>query len=210
MRRGRIELGLTLRRRAPPFIYYLFFTMPSSRPHWPTLWAAFLLVFATTLHGLSAEDNDIKNHPVLKYFLGSWTGEGELKGKDGNVITIKEEWKGQAASANTLTIEGKHDINGDQHGFEWTVIRNAATGAFESNFRPNTNSGDTQHYEMVFSEADLRVQSTTILPDGNTKLEITETVLGKDHDQIESKITLSDGSGEVLLSGVVKHRKAKE
>jgi hypothetical protein len=157
-----------------------------------------------------ADEPSIKNDPVLKYFIGKWTAEGELKSKDGNVTKVKEEWKGQAVSDNTLTLEGKYDINGGSQGFEWNIIHNAGVGTYEATFRPDTASNNSEHFEISIQEAELKVESTALLGDGTSKLNIVETITGKDHDQIESKITLTNSQGEVQLSGMIKHQREKE
>ena len=55
-----------------------------------------LLLLRCVGGALAADKFDFRTRLFLKHLLGEWTTEGDLKGKDGNVVRIKEDWKAEA------------------------------------------------------------------------------------------------------------------
>jgi len=158
-----------------------------------------------------AEDKfDFKTHFFLKHLIGEWTTEGELKGADGNIVKIKEEWKAEVLGENTFTIEGKREINDNSQNYKWTITHNPATGLFEAAHRASDDNGDTQRFEISFSEAEMKMEMTAFLGGGNSKVVLVDTFPEKGRDTFESKVTLTDESGAVTLSGPLKNTRVKK
>ena len=66
------------------------------------------------------------------------------------------------------------------------------------------------HFEVALTESETKLNLSALLPDGVTKVELVDTFNGKDHDGMDSKVTLTDASGTEALAGVIKHQKSKE
>lgn len=161
--------------------------------------------------GALAEDKfDFKTHFFLKHLLGEWTTEGELKGKEGNVVRIKEDWKAEALGENTFAIEGKREINENSQTFKWTITHNPGTNLFEATHHSGDDNPDTQRFEIQFSEAEMKMEMTALLGGGDSKVVIVDTFRGKERDSFEGRVTLTDESGAVTLSGTLKSMRIKK
>ena len=75
---------------------------------------------------------DLSTHPVFKHYIGTWKASGELKGEDGKVTTITEEWTGKADGETGFLIEGTRTMNGDTQPFKWTITHNAGADSFDA------------------------------------------------------------------------------
>lgn len=151
-------------------------------------------------------DSDIAKNPILKHLVGEWEAKGELTGQDGNVITIKEEWKGTVVSANTFTIEGKRTINSEESVYKWTITQNPGTGVYEA--MHSINNGETQRFEGSFSEPNLSVEWVAQL-DGGSTIKLVETFTGEAKDAFDTEVTFTNGKGETTLSGKIENKKVK-
>lgn len=179
---------------------------PSRLRPWPLL--AVVLALAG---GLAAgEKFDFRTHGFFKHLLGEWTTEGELKGADGNVIKLKEEWKAEAVGETTLTIEGRRDLNGNVQNYKWTFTRDPATGLFEAAHRVSDDNPDTQRFEIQVSESEMRMEMSAFLDTNNSKVVLTDTFAGEDRDTFETLVTLSDSSGATTLSGTLRNKRSKK
>jgi hypothetical protein len=156
------------------------------------------------------EKNDFKEHVVFKHIIGEWKSQGELKGKDGNIVTIKQEWKAEAVGANTLVIQGTRELNGNSETYKWTITKNPSTGLFEAELNPNTNNPDTLRFEMNVDEAAMKVEMSGFLGSDNSKVILVDQFNGAERDSFQTQITLSDNSGTVTLSGSMKNERVKK
>lgn len=157
-----------------------------------------------------AEDKfDFKTHFFLKHYIGEWTTEGELKGADGNVVKLKQEWKAEVLAENTFTIEGRRELNDNVQTYKWTITRNPSTGLFEATHRASDDA-DSQRFEINFSEAEMKMEMTAILGGGNSRIVIVDTFPEKGRDTFEGKVTLTDEGGAVTLSGTLKNTRARK
>jgi hypothetical protein len=169
-----------------------------------TLFACILL--ATTAAFSADGDKDIAKNPVIKHFVGEWEAKGELTGQDGNVITIKEEWKGVVVSANTFAIEGKRVINNEESVYKWTITQNPDTGVYEA--MHVINSGEAQRFEGNFSEPNFTVEWVAQL-DGGSTIKLVESFTNEARDAFDTEVTFTNGKGETTLSGKVSNKKVK-
>ena len=161
-----------------------------------------------TMH--AEEKFDFKTHFFLKHMLGEWTTTGELKGTDGNVIKLKEEWKATVEGDTTMVIEGKRELNDNSQNYKWTITRNPSTGLFEAAHRASDESPDTQRFEINFSEADMSMEWTGFLGSDNSKVTLVDKFKGTDRDTIEVQVTFMDNSGMTTLSGTLKSERVKK
>jgi hypothetical protein len=161
---------------------------------------------STTTPAAAEANKDIAKNPVIKHFMGEWEAKGDLTGQDGNVITIKEEWKGAAVSENTFTIEGKREINGEESVYKWTITHNPDTGVYEA--MHTINNGDTQRFEGTLSEAALTVEWVAQL-DGGSTIKLVESFTNEAKDAFDTEVTFTNGKGETTLSGKIANKKVK-
>jgi hypothetical protein len=151
-------------------------------------------------------DKDIAKNPIIKHLVGEWEAKGELTGQDGNVIAIKEEWKGSVVSTNTFSIEGKRVINSEESVYKWTITQNPDTGVYEA--MHVINNGETQRFEGNFSEPSLSVEWIAQL-DGGSTIKLVESFTGGAKDAFDTDVTFTNGKGETTLSGKIANKKVK-
>lgn len=153
---------------------------------------------------------EFKTHFFLKHLIGEWTTEGELKGADGNIVRLREEWKAEVLGENTFTMEGRRELGDNSQNYKWTITRNPVTGLFEAEHRASDGSSDAQRFEINFSEPEMKMEMTAILGGGNSRIVLVDTFPEKDRDTFESKVTLTDESSAVTLSGTLKSKRGKK
>ncbi len=168
------------------------------------------LLFLVTAPARAEDKFDFKTHFFFKHLIGEWITEGELKGTDGNVVKLKEEWKAEALGDDTFVIEGTRELNGQPENYKWTVTRNASTGLFEAAHRASDNNPDTQRFEINFSEAEMKMEWTGFLGGGDSKAVLVDTFAGTDRDAFESDVKLTNESGATTLSGILKSKRVKK
>lgn len=164
------------------------------------------LILATAAAFSADGDKDIAKNPIIKHFVGEWEAKGELTAQDGNVITIKEEWKGAVVSANTFAIEGKRVINSEESVYKWTITQNPDTGVYEA--MHVINNGETQRFEGNFSEPNFSVEWVAQL-DGGSTIKLVESFTGEAKDAFDTEVTFTNGKGETTLSGKITNKKVK-
>lgn len=177
----------------------------------PQVVLAFLLCgfSCMPLRGQEVVD-DLAKHPLLKHLIGEWTAEGELTAQDGNVITIRQEWKGTVLSPDTFAIEGKREINGngEKTDYKWTIIHNKAAGSYEAMHDPG-NGGAVQRFEGSLSEL-TKVLEWVSRGDGGSSIKLVDAFVGEGHDTFETEVTFTNDKGETTLSGKITNRKVKK
>jgi hypothetical protein len=151
-------------------------------------------------------EKDIAKNPIIKHLVGEWEAKGELTAPDGNVITIKEEWKGTVVSANTFAIEGKRVINSEESVYKWTITQNPDTGVYEA--MHVINNGETQRFEGNFSEPNFSVEWVAQL-DGGSTIKLVESFTGEAKDAFDTEVTFTNGKGETTLSGKIANKKVR-
>ena len=156
------------------------------------------------------QKTDFKSHAFFKHLIGEWKCEGELKAADGNIVTIKEEWKADVFGENTLVMEGKREINGNSQNYKWTIIQNPSTGLYEASHQASTDSADTQRFEVLVPDKELKMEMSGFLGSSNSKVIIVDTFADGNTDVLKSEVTLTDEKGTTTLSGTLTHKREKK
>jgi hypothetical protein len=167
----------------------------------------FVLLAASAL-AFAEDKGGFKSSDFFKAYAGEWEMTGELQKGDGGVIKIKESWKAEFQGDDTLNIEGKRELDGNSQDFVWTMTHNPATGLYEASHRAK-DSGDAIRFEVSLSETEMKIEMTALLGN-NSKIAITDAFADKEHDTIESKITMTDDNGATTLSGTLTHKRVKK
>lgn len=152
---------------------------------------------------------DFATHAFFKHLIGEWTSEGELKAADGNTTAVKEEWKGAVSGEGTFTIAGKRELNKDKHDYLWTIVQTATSGVYEVTHYISTNGGETMRFEASVSEVELTMERVAQLGNNNI-LKLQSSFSGTDRDTMLSKVSISDPSGKLTLSGTVTNKRVKK
>ncbi len=166
-------------------------------------------LFALTVLAFAEDKGGFKNNEFFKAYVGEWEMNGELQKGDGGVLKIKETWKAEFVGDDTLNIEGTRVIDGNSQDFVWTMTHNPSTGLYEASHKGSKDSADTQRFEVSVSETEMKIDMTALLGN-NSKIAITDAFADKEHDTIESKITLTDDAGATTLSGTLTHKRVKK
>lgn len=151
---------------------------------------------------------DLSTHAVFRHYLGAWKAEGELKGENGNNITIKEEWTGKVDGDNGFLIEGTRTLNGDTQPFKWTITHNAGADNFEA-VLSGADGSQTIRFEGNASTVNLTLELKAITGSGQSSITITESFEGDARDVMRSKVTFTGDAGQTTLEGTIKHEKQK-
>jgi hypothetical protein len=151
---------------------------------------------------------DLSSHPVLKHYIGTWKAEGELKGENGNVLKITEEWTGKADGDNGLLIEGTRTINSDTQPFKWTITHNAGADNFEA-VLGGADGAQTIRFEGNASTVNLTLELKAVTGGGESSITISESFEGDAREVMLSKVTFTGDAGQTTLEGTIKHEKQK-
>ena len=158
------------------------------------------LVLTVSLHA-----EDLAKHVVFKHYLGKWTAEGELKGENNNVVTIKEDWEGKSDGDNTFVLEGTRTLNNDTQPFKWTFALNPTTGTCEANLTGGDGSQPLR-FEVNLSEVNqtMELKAQT----GQTSaITVKEEFTDDKHDTLMSHVVFTNDEGRTTLEGDIKHKK---
>ena len=167
-----------------------------------------LAVALLTTSAGAQQQLDFTKHAFFKHLIGEWRAKGDLKGADGNITTLKEEWKGSVTGEGAFVIEGKRELNKDMQDYRWTICATATSGLFEVTYFVNANGGQTLRFEASVSEADLTMELSAPLGEGTLK--ITDSFPGSERDTLLSKVNLTDGGGKTTLSGTITNKRVKK
>lgn len=167
---------------------------------------AFLLSISVTL---AQQPADFGKHPFFQHFVGTWKAEGELKGEDGKVITITEDWKGGLReTARSFLIDGTRTINGETKSFKWTFTHNAATDTYEA-VLTGSEGDQPLRFEASISEVNLTIELKAITGT-NSAITVKEVFTDEKRETLASHVTFTGDAGQVTLEGVITHKKQKE
>lgn len=151
---------------------------------------------------------DFATHPYFKHLVGDWEAAGDLQAQDGNVLKIKETWKGTMPNAGTFSIEGTREINENKSDYRWTITFNDASGTYEVKHEPG-GGGETQRFEGSLSEVTLTMELSAQLG-GGSMIKLVERFTGEGHDTLETEVTFTNDKGETTLSGKVINKRVKK
>lgn len=166
------------------------------------------LFFTATCWAPSVFAKDLAVHPVFKHFVGVWKAAGELKGDQGNVVTIAEDWTGKADGDNAFLIEGTRTLNGDTQPFKWSITYNEGADSYEA-VLTGSDASQTLRFEGHASEVTLTLDLKAVTGNGSSAIAVTDTFVGENKDVIESQVTFTGDAGQTTLSGIIKHEKQK-
>ncbi|MGV3660393.1 MAG: hypothetical protein ACO1TE_09405 [Prosthecobacter sp.] len=166
--------------------------------------ASFLLVFSC----VAAQAKDLSTHPIFKHYIGTWKAAGELKGNDGNNVTITEEWTGKVDGDNAFLIEGTRTMNGETQPFKWTITYNEGTDSFDA-VLTGPDPSQTLRFETHASEATMTVDMKAVTGNGDSAITVHESFPGDSTDVFESKVVFTGESGQTTLEGVIKNERQK-
>jgi hypothetical protein len=156
---------------------------------------------------LAGEPGQFKDHSFFKHMVGDWTCEGELKGIDGIILKITEQWKGEFLGDNTFQASGNRDIDGRSEEFGWTFIRNPATGSIEATHHDGRNASATDRFEVLVSDDHSKIEMTALGTGPNEKIVVVQEFRKNDHDILHDKVTFTDSSGTAVLSGELVNKR---
>jgi len=158
------------------------------------------LVFAASIHA-----DDLSKHVVFKHYLGKWIAAGELKGEDGSIVTVAEDWEGKAEGENTFVIEGTRTLNKDTQPFKWTFTLNPATGGCEA-FLTGSDGGQALRFEVNISDVNLTLDMKA-LTGATAAIMVKEEFKDEKRDAIVSHVTFVNDEGKTTLDGDITHKK---
>lgn len=150
---------------------------------------------------------DLKEHPFFKRLMGEWSSEGERKYGDGNVVTVKEDWKTELLGENAVVSEGRRDRGGQVSQFRYTFSATDA-GNIEAAYQRDTGNENTTRYEVQAAGDGSRIEMTA-LGDNGAKSTITYTFKEGDPDTLEITMTRTDGNGATQYSGTAVGKRKK-
>ena len=148
-------------------------------------------------------------HIFFKHLIGTWEAEGELKGQDGNLIKVKEEWTGKATAEGEFLMEGRRELNENKQTFRWSITHNPATDSYEAVLTTDGNEAGNLRFEGHVSEVNLTMEFKATVGAGGS-ITVLDSFTGNDKNSIESKITFLGDSGETTLSGTITHKRVKQ
>jgi hypothetical protein len=156
--------------------------------------------------GASAQQKiDLKEHPFFKRLLGEWSSEGERKYGDGNLVTVKEDWKTEMLGENAVVSEGRRDRGGQVSQFRYTFSVTDA-GNIEAAYQRDIGNENTTRYEVQAAEDGSRIEMTA-LGDNGAKSTVTYAFKEGDPDTLEITVGRTDGNGATVYSGTAVGRR---
>lgn len=167
-----------------------------------TFIALLLGLIAVTAHA------DLSTHPVLKHYIGTWKAAGELKGENGNVTKITEEWTGKVDGETGFLIEGARTMNDDMQPFKWSITHNVGADNFEA-VLSGADGGQTIRFEGNASTVNLTLELKAVTGNGQSSITVNESFEGDAKEVILSKVTFTGDAGQTTLEGTIKHEKQK-
>lgn len=151
---------------------------------------------------------DLGKHSVFQHLVGTWKAEGELKGEDNKVVTITEDWKGNASSDGTFSIDGTRTVDGETKPFKWTFTHNPATDTYET-VLTGQDGDQPLRFEAVISEVNFTIELKAITGT-NSAITVKEEFADEKRQTLTSHVTFTGDAGQVTLEGVITHKKQKE
>jgi hypothetical protein len=173
------------------------------------LTALALLAFFTS--ALPAADTaKFSEHPFFKHFVGSWKSAGELKGGDGNVIKITEEWVCTIDDEGGLLIEGTRQFNdGDVQKYRWNITHNSNTDLYEAVQTNLDDQANSMRFEGSVTGEPPVLELKGQFGNGGGSATVTDSFTGEGHNTIDTKVVLLKDDGEVNLEGTIKNERVK-
>lgn len=167
-----------------------------------------LIVCVATLH--AAEPAKFSEHPFFKHFVGSWKSAGDLKGADGNTITVTEEWTCKISDEGELVIEGTRQFNaGDVQRYRWSISHNPTTDLYEAVQSNPDDQANSMRFEGSVTGEPPVLELKGQFGNGGGSATVTDTFTGEGYDTFDTKVVLLKDDGEVNLEGTIKNERVK-
>lgn len=152
---------------------------------------------------------DLSTHPVFKNYVGTWKASGELKGENGQITKVVEEWTGKADGETGFLIEGTRTINDDTQPFKWTITYNAGADSFDA-VLGGADGAQTLRFEGNVSTVNLTLELKAVTGSGQSGITVNESFEGEAKEVILSKVVFTGDAGQTTLEGTIKHEKQKK
>lgn len=167
-----------------------------------------LVYISSILLSSLIQAGDLSEHPMLKHYIGKWTAEGTLKGKDGNEVVVSETYEGKVDGENAFLIEGSRTIGSETQSFKWNLSYNAPTDTFEVALVGQ--DGNSIRFEGHASEATRSLELKAITGPGQASISVVDTFTKEGNwDEFESKVVLTGEDGTANLEGTLIHKREK-
>lgn len=169
---------------------------------------ALLILSCAALHG--AEPAKFSEHPFFKHFVGSWKSAGELKGADGNTITVTEAWTCKISDEGELVIEGTRQFNaGDVQRYRWSISHNPTTDLYEAVQSSLDDPQNSMRFEGSVTGDPPVLELKGQFGNGGGSATVTDSFTGGGYDTFDTKVVLRKDDGEVNLEGTIKNERVK-
>jgi hypothetical protein len=167
-----------------------------------TLLLLFLGLLAVTARA------DLSTHPMFQHYIGTWKAAGELKGEDGKITQVTEEWTGKVDGDTGFLIEGKRTLNGDTQPFKWTITHNAGADNFDA-VLTGADGAQALRFEGNVSTVNLTLELKAVTGNGSSSITVLEHFPTEAKDVIESKVIFTGEAGQTTLEGTIRNEKLK-
>lgn len=172
---------------------------------------AFAVLFSLSGTCLPAQDKaKLVEHPFFKALIGEWKAAGELKGADGNVVKISEEWVGKVSDEGELVIEGSRTVNDNPpQKYRWAITHNPTTDLYEAVQTDVDNPKNAVRFEGNVTGEPAVLELKAQFGNGGGSVTVTDTFSGADTKVLETKVVFLKDTGEVNLEGTIKNERVK-
>jgi hypothetical protein len=167
-----------------------------------------LFLFGSILLASLSHAGDLSEHPLLKHYIGKWTAEGTLKGKDGNDVVVSETYEGKVDGENAFLIEGSRTVGAETQSFKWNLTYNAATDTLEVALVGQ--DGNSTRFEGHASAVTRSLELKAVTGSGQAGISVVDTFTKDGNwDEFESKVLLTAEDGTANLEGTLIHKREK-
>lgn len=149
-------------------------------------------------------------HPFFRALVGEWKSAGELKGADGNVVKVTEEWVGKVSDEGELVIEGTRTVNDNPPSkYRWVITHNPTTDLYEAVQSDVENPQNALRFEGNVTGEPAVLELKAQFSGGGGGVTVTDTFMGEDKKVLETRVVFLKDSGEVNLEGTIRNERAK-
>lgn len=158
------------------------------------------LVLSVSWAGFAISQDSFEN-PFFERVTGSWVGDGELVNSEGEVTVIHEEWTGRRTDQGTYMVSGTRQMGDENQEFRWEYSFNPALDFYECEYW-HTGMENPMRFEVSVTGTASELRTPFGEPGSELKVrnEFAE-------EGLDGHITLTNSSGQEVVTGLVKHRK---
>jgi hypothetical protein len=166
--------------------------------------------FLTTFSLGGADGPKLSEHPFFKHLVGSWKTAGELKGADGNVVKVKQEWTCKILDERELLIEGTRSFNdGAPDKYRWSITHNATTDMYEAVLSNPEDQSNSLRFEGNVTGDPPICEFKAQFGNGGGSAVVTDSFTGGGYDAFDTKVVLTKDNGDPNLEGTIKNERVK-